>query len=84
MATSYIKEFSGHIIGIIETDANGNQTARDFESRKILGWYVKNHDHTENFMHQIVAKGNAVVNLIYEFRAAEEAKKKAEEAKKNK
>ena len=35
-------------------------------------------------MHQIVAKGNSVVNLIYEFRAAEEAKKKAEEAKKNK
>ena len=37
MSTSYIKEFSGKIIGIIETDTNGNQTARDFESRKILG-----------------------------------------------
>lgn len=68
-SASYIKEFSGKIIGIIETDSEGNQTGRDFDTRKIVGWYVKKHDHTENFMHQIVAKGNAVVNLIYEFQA---------------
>lgn len=67
--TNYIKEFSGKIIGIIETDEEGNQTARDFDSRAIVGWYVKKYDHTTDFMHRIVAKGNAVVNLIYEYRA---------------
>lgn len=66
-AYNYIKEFSGRIIGIVETDADGNQTGRDFDTRTIVGWYIKKHDHTEDFMHRVVAKGNSVVNLIYEF-----------------
>ena len=37
MTTEYIKDFSQKILGILETDANGNQTVRNFPGRQILG-----------------------------------------------
>lgn len=66
---SYIREFSGQIIGIIETDEKtGDLTARAWPSRQIVGFYRKKYDYTTDFYGKVVAKGNSVVNLIYEDR----------------
>ena len=66
---NYIREFSGQIIGIIETDEKtGDLTARAWPSRQIVGFYRKKYDYTTDFYGKVVAKGNSVVNLIYEDR----------------
>ena len=66
---NYIREFSGQIIGIIETDEKtGGLTARAWPSRQIVGFYRKKYDYTTDFYGKVVAKGNSVVNLIYEDR----------------
>lgn len=65
MTEEYIREFSGKILGIVQTDSNGDQTAIDFSSRKILGYYRAKQDYTTDFYGRIIAKGNCVVSLIY-------------------
>ena len=66
MKEEYIRNFNKVIIGIIQTDAEGNQTGRLFSSRKIVGYYTVKDNRTRNFMLQIVSEGNTLVNLIYE------------------
>lgn len=61
----YIKTFDGIILGIVETQPNGDQIARDFSSRRILGYYRKAYDHTTDFIGRVIARGNTVVSLIY-------------------
>lgn len=66
----YIREYpSQKILGIIETDSStGDQVARDFTTRKILGYYKAAHNHTTDFLGRILAKGNCVASLIYQQR----------------
>lgn len=66
MKQEYIRELNGNILGIIETDPNGNQTARDFPSYRILGYYNKQLNRTTTFLGQIVSQGNTVVQFIYQ------------------
>ena len=61
----YIRDFSGRILGIIETCPNGDQIAKDFMSRKILGYYRAAYNHTTDFYGRVIAKGNCVVSFIY-------------------
>lgn len=69
MQEEQIRQFNGQIIGTIETDSSGNKTARDFPSRLILGYYVKDRDQTIEFpSRKIVALGDATVNLIYKYK----------------
>lgn len=70
----YIREFSGKILGIIKTDESGDQTAIDFPSRLVLGYYRKKMDCTTDFFGRILGKGNSVVSLIY--REKEKQKRK--------
>lgn len=65
MSQEYIKDFSGKILGIIETDSNGDQKAIDFSSRQVLGYYRANYNHTTDFYGRVIAKGNCVVSFIY-------------------
>ncbi len=65
MTQEYITDFMGKKLGIIETDSNGDQRAIDFDTRKVLGYYKANLNHTTDFMGRIIAKGNCVVSLIY-------------------
>lgn len=65
MATEYIKDFSQKILGILETDANGNQTVRSFPGRQILGYYKKDRDVTTDFYGRIISRGNTAIALIY-------------------
>lgn len=64
MTEEYIRDFSKRIIGIIRTDSNGDQIAIDFATRKILGYYRKNLDHTTDFYGRILYKGNMVSSLF--------------------
>ena len=61
----YIRDFSGKILGIIETYPNGDQKAIDFDSRMILGYYRAAHNHTTDFYGRVIAKGNCVASFIY-------------------
>lgn len=61
----YIKDFSGRILGIIKTESNGDRTAIDFPSRRILGYYKKRYDHTTDFIGRVVSRGDTVVSFIY-------------------
>lgn len=60
-----IRTFEGVIIGIVETYDNGDQTARDFPSLRVLGHYKAAYNHTTDFYGRVIAKGNSVVSLIY-------------------
>ena len=69
MKEEQIRQFNGQIIGIIETDSSGNKTARDFPSRVILGYYVKDKNQTIEFPSiRIVAWGDVTVDLIYKYK----------------
>ena len=59
-----IREFSGKIIGWIETDRDGNQQVRDFYG-KILGKYDKSLNVTRDFYGRILTRGNTVAGLVY-------------------
>lgn len=65
MTEERIRTFEGLVIGIVKTDAEGNKTAYAFPSRLVLGYYKKKYDYTTDFYGVVVAKGDAVVSLIY-------------------
>ena len=59
-----IRKPNGTILGYIETDQEGNQTARDF-SGKILGYYDKRSDLTRDFYGRVTTYGNSVIGFLY-------------------
>lgn len=61
----FIKDFKGVILGIIETKDDGDQVARNFPGRQILGYYRKTQDHTTDFYGRILSRGNTVISLIF-------------------
>lgn len=65
MQTEYIRNFNGSILGILETQANGDQIVREFPSQRILGFYRKKEDHTTDFYGRILSRGNTVISLLY-------------------
>ena len=59
-----IREFSGMILGYIETDSDGNQRLRDFYGT-ILGYYDAERKITTDFYGSVVARGaNAIGSLL--------------------
>lgn len=61
-----IRDFSGRIIGTIETDdTTKNKTARDFYGR-IVGYWDAKLDVTRDFYQRIVARGDTLSALIFE------------------
>ena len=72
----YIRDLNSRfIIGIIRTLPNGDIEARDFSSRRILGYYRKARNVTTDFYGRMLTQGNAVVGLIYNNHAAKKAKR---------
>jgi hypothetical protein len=66
MTKQTIQDFYGKIIGYVETETEtGNKTAKDFYGR-VLGYYKKNFNLTLDFYGRTVARGDAVVGLIYD------------------
>lgn len=64
MKEEYIKDFNGKVLGIIEIDSNGDQIARSFPGRQILGYYRAKYNHTTDFYGRVVAQGNTVAAFI--------------------
>lgn len=63
----YIRDFNSRkIIGILRTLNNGDIEAREFSSRRVLGYYRKAVDTTTDFYGRMLTKGNAAVGLIYD------------------
>ena len=58
-----IKEWSGKIIGWIETDEHGNKVLKDFYNR-VLGSYNKNLNLTRDFYNRPIAKGDNLLMLL--------------------
>lgn len=59
-----IKDWTGKIIGIIETDTvSGNKTVKDWHGR-ILGKYIKKINQTQDFYGRLVAKGDQCSMLL--------------------
>lgn len=59
-----IREWTGKIIGWLETDTiTGNKTIRDFYG-KILGTYDKKLDLTRDFYGRMIAKGDQLSMLL--------------------
>lgn len=62
----YIRDYNTRkILGIVKTDPNGDQTAIDFTTRTVLGFYRASRDVTTDFLGRVLTKGNTVVSLIY-------------------
>lgn len=66
MADTYVRDFYGVILGVVEDRDNGDQIFRAFPSRQILGYYRKSIDRTTDFYGRILSKGNTGISLIYE------------------
>lgn len=75
MQEEIIKDFYHRIIGYVQTDSQGNKKAFDFY-RRLLGTYSKQQNVTKDFYNRIVARGDAVVSLIYTEEAKREAQRK--------
>ena len=58
-----IRDYSGKILGKIQTQPNGDKVVRDFYG-KILGYYRKSQNVTTDFYGKIVARGDASGSLI--------------------
>lgn len=52
-----IKDWTGRVIGVIETDKDGNKVVKDFYGR-IKGRYNKKADVTTDFYGRRIAKGD--------------------------
>ena len=58
-----IRDWTGEIIGFIDTDNEGNKTVRDFYGR-ITGRYDKRFNVTRDFYGRIVAQGDQSAMMI--------------------
>ena len=63
MEEQVIRDFSGKILGRIQTQPNGDKVVRDFYG-KILGYYRKEYNHTTDFYGKVIARGDASGSLI--------------------
>ena len=63
MATEPVKDAYGNILGSIESADDGSQVLRDADG-KIRGFYDPTTDHTRGPDKRVLAKGNALRQLI--------------------
>ena len=58
-----VRDWSGNILGWLETAPNGDVTARNFLG-EILGFYRKQQDWTTDFLGNVITRGNAAMSLV--------------------
>ena len=64
MAKETLRDFSGRILGSIDTKPNGDAIAYDFYGR-IVGKYNKIYNKTYDFYGRIIGEGNLLAGLVY-------------------
>lgn len=63
MSSVVVREWSGKIIGYIDTDNSGNKTVRDFYKR-VIGYYKKDLNATTDFYGKKLFQGDHASALI--------------------
>lgn len=64
MQRETIREFSGKILGYVETDLKGNQVVKDFYGY-IVAKYDKDANMTRDFYGRVIGYGNLAVGQLY-------------------
>lgn len=64
MSREPIRDFSGKIIGFVESDDKGNQIVRAFSGR-IIAKYDAQFNCTREFSGRIISRGNTAVGQLY-------------------
>ncbi len=59
-----IKDWTGKLLGYVETDNQGNQKVKDWTG-KLLGYYNAGDNTTREWNGRKIAEGNVAVSLIY-------------------
>lgn len=59
-----VRDWTGRVLGFVETDKNGNQTVRNFGG-KVLAYYNKQRDWTTDFAGKVLSRGNTAISYIY-------------------
>lgn len=64
MSKEFVKDWTGKVIGSIDTQPNGDKIVRDFYGR-VKGTYVKRLNITKDFYGHQVGKGDQSMGLLY-------------------
>lgn len=59
-----VKDWTGKVIGMVDTDSRGNQTVKDFAG-KVLGYYDAEKNITKDWTGRKVSEGNTAISFIY-------------------
>ena len=63
MTREHIKDWTGKVIGTLETKPNGDKTIKDFYGR-VKGTYIKSLNMTKDFYGRPVGKGDQLMRLL--------------------
>lgn len=61
----FIKTYTGQIIGVIRTAANGDKIAYSYPGRRILGYYRVKQDITTDLVGRVLSRGDSLASLFY-------------------
>ena len=64
MAREAVKDWTGKVLGWVDTDSRGNQTVYNFGMR-VLAKYDAQNDRTTDFAGKVLSRGNTAVAYIY-------------------
>ena len=59
-----VKDWTGKVLGFVDTDKFGNQTVKNFGG-KVLAFYDAKRDVTTDFAGKVLSKGNTAISYIY-------------------
>ena len=59
-----VKDWSGRVLGFVETDKKGNQIVKNFGG-KVLARYNAEKDWTTDYAGKLLSRGNTAISYIY-------------------
>ena len=59
-----VKDWTGKVLGWVDTDKNGNQTVKNFGGR-VLAIYDARNNRTTDFAGKHLSEGNTAISYIY-------------------
>lgn len=59
-----VKDWTGKILGWVDTDSHGNQVVKNFGGR-VLAKYDAQNDRTTDFAGKVLSHGNTAIAYIY-------------------
>lgn len=59
-----VKDWSGKVLGFVETDKKGNQIVKNFGG-KVLARYNAEKDWTTDYAGKLLSRGNTAISYIY-------------------